>query len=472
MTAIEDWIGSRVAKVATIRPDDVIAKAAQEMRDNRVGALLVVDEQGAAVGIISERDIITRSAAASANPEQMRVADIMTTGLISCSTDTPITKAHLLMVTHGIRHLPIVRDGRPVGMISSRDILAHQLRVNEGMKAAAEKVAMMSRNFKSLEMDEVLGVATSEVPGIFQAKHCLLCVQQDQTGTAGQPLISRNNCPCAEKDLLAREDVLQPSISAEVFSNSVPPVCSGHGCEGPMILIPLAGLEPGDNCGSLQDLRQNFLCMCGLPPNVMASEELLQYRGALVRDILNVYLANARLYLEGRRTGLVDALTGLGTRRALDARIEEECERVARYGGTFCVAMLDADRFKAVNDRHGHAVGDQTLRILAEIIRGNGRANDFPARYGGDEFVVLMPQTKLEDATVAMERLRRQIEQGLFRPNAQSVTISCGIAEWSGRDDDAGAVLRRADSALYEAKRAGRNRVFASAPPAETKQAV
>lgn len=460
MPAPREWITARMGRVVTVKPNETIARAAEHMRDNNVGALVVIDACGAIVGILTERDVISRSTAAQADPEQMRAADVMTAAPLSCTPRTSAGEAHQLMVAYGIRHLPIVEDGKPVGMISSRDILAQQLQTSQAMKAVAEQVALMGKNLKSLDLEEVLGVVVSDVPNIFQARRSVLCFADDCPERGGQPLIRGNRCPRCEKGLLGHVDIARHANGSEALTADVPQVCKKLGCRDGRFVIGLGEPVPGGSRGQ----RQGYLCMCGLEPGATASWELLGYKAELVRSILNVYLTNAKLYRDARRNSLIDALTRLATRGALEERLALEYKRAARYRRGFCAIMIDVDSFKAVNDHHGHAAGDRALRSLADILRSNTRASDVTARYGGDEFVVLMLETRLDDAMAMAERLRSQVHKRILGPQGQRITISCGVAEWSAGDsyrpED---LLRRADAALYEAKRAGRNRVTAAA---------
>jgi len=206
--------------------------------------------------------------------------------------------------------------------------------------------------------------------------------------------------------------------------------------------------------------------MCGLPQAQGDSAEVLQYKLALIRDVLAINLMNAKL----SRVAYHDALTGLRTRRVMEEAIAEEHARSTRNGHPFCVTMVDVDNFKSVNDRHGHPAGDKMLLELAGILRANARAYDLIARCGGDEFVLLMPETPLDVAAAVAERIRHRVESDLTVPDGRQVTISCGVAEWAGEAEDTGtAVLRRADVALYEAKRSGRNRVVPAVAPAPAK---
>ena len=113
---------------------------------------------------------------------------------------------------------------------------------------------------------------------------------------------------------------------------------------------------------------------------------------------------------------------------------------------------------RAQNDRWGHGAGDRVLRDLAEIIRQEARASDICARYGGDEFILLMPRTRTDEAVILLDRLRKRAGT-IFVPAGQ-ITISCGAAEWAGHPDETPQdILRRVDAALYDAKRVGRDRV-------------
>lgn len=152
-----------------------------------------------------------------------------------------------------------------------------------------------------------------------------------------------------------------------------------------------------------------------------------------------------------------DALTGLANRRALDAALDAQCALAQREGRPCAVLMLDLDHFKTINDTHGHAVGDAVLRAFGARLQAQLRVSDLCARYGGEEFVVLLAGTPFEPAEEVGERLRAAVRGA---PLAEGVvtTVSVGTASYRA-GDDAAALLARADAALYEAKRRGRDRV-------------
>lgn len=159
-----------------------------------------------------------------------------------------------------------------------------------------------------------------------------------------------------------------------------------------------------------------------------------------------------------------DDLTGAYNRRHFMDRLQLEKNRSDRGKGNLCVCMIDLDFFKEVNDRHGHAAGDQVLQAFARVSQSDLRATDCFARYGGEEFVLFLAETPLEGAMVKAERIRRGIGQTAFPElgAGRNVTVSIGVAQYQPPEDIA-ATLARADAALYQAKSAGRNRVH-SAP--------
>ena len=165
---------------------------------------------------------------------------------------------------------------------------------------------------------------------------------------------------------------------------------------------------------------------------------------------------------EQRQKALIDPLTGLPNRAAWSERLEHEELRVQQQGGDLLLAMLDLDHFKSINDSYGHQAGDKVLKIIAGELRKRLRPNDFIARFGGEEFVLLMPGTSLKDGIGLMERLRVAIEACPFHFKGQRVTItvSSGVAAFRSAEQSA-VVLKRADQALYRAKSAGRNQVQA-----------
>ena len=169
------------------------------------------------------------------------------------------------------------------------------------------------------------------------------------------------------------------------------------------------------------------------------------------------------LYEQMSRLAITDELTELFNRRHFDDRMDMEIDRARRYGTCFSVAMIDVDHFKAINDTYGHTLGDKVLADVGKLLRRYGRASDLIARYGGDEFIVLMPMTDSDHACQAAERLRALIADHTF-PRRKKLTVSIGFASYPDDGTARQEILQQSDKALYEAKRSGRNRVTGCAP--------
>jgi diguanylate cyclase (GGDEF)-like protein len=177
----------------------------------------------------------------------------------------------------------------------------------------------------------------------------------------------------------------------------------------------------------------------------------------------------AQLYAQSEELSRSDPLTGLGNRRQLDADLELEVERAARYQRPMSFLMIDIDHFKAVNDTFGHALGDTVLVEVGEVLRSHMRVGDTAYRYGGEEFAVLARETDGLGGRVIAERLRKAIEAryAARRDDEVAVTISVGLVTISSDVDDATTLVSAADRALYDAKRSGRNCVRTARVEAE-----
>jgi diguanylate cyclase (GGDEF)-like protein len=161
------------------------------------------------------------------------------------------------------------------------------------------------------------------------------------------------------------------------------------------------------------------------------------------------------------QTMALDGLTQVRNRRALQDALESEFARSRRHGHTLSLLLLDIDHFKGVNDQHGHLGGDVVLKRVAALLNEHGRRENCTARYGGDEFAVLLAETPLAGAMIFAERVRGAVEQAEIQVGDQriSVTVSIGVAEWTAQMTQPEDLIAVADTALYRAKNGGRNRV-------------
>jgi len=171
-----------------------------------------------------------------------------------------------------------------------------------------------------------------------------------------------------------------------------------------------------------------------------------------------------RMIAQLRETAVTDGLTGLANHKSFNERLAIEFNRAKRYGSELSLMMIDADRFKEINDSYGHITGDAVLKALAAILKGNIRQSDLAARYGGDEFALILPETNAEQAFKVGEKLRRKVEASpiQFSDNTIQLTLSIGISSFSSEMNEPVDLIKKADEALYMAKEAGRNRTAAS----------
>ena len=179
------------------------------------------------------------------------------------------------------------------------------------------------------------------------------------------------------------------------------------------------------------------------------------------RDLIQANSALARSQSRILEDSLTDALTGVGNRRRFEQALEAEINRARRGEGPLSVVMADVDHFKRVNDDHGHGVGDKVLADLGELLKLQTRSTDVVSRFGGEEFIVLLPHTGLAQATQKAEKFRTALEARVMEALGRPVTASFGVAELADGEDRE-TFLARIDAALYRAKSEGRNRVVAA----------
>jgi two-component system cell cycle response regulator len=283
--------------------------------------------------------------------------------------------------------------------------------------------------------------------------------------------------------------VLSTEHSVDVETNAAEAVF--HAAEGNYdLLIISLGLANFDGlrlCSQLRSLERTRQVPILAVADADNNTRLLRGLEIGVNDYLlrpvdkNELLARARTQIRKRRytdhlrdnvqnsieMAITDALTGLHNRRYMESHLGTLAEQASSRGKPLALMMLDIDFFKSINDKYGHDAGDDVLREFAVRVRKSIRGIDLACRYGGEEFVIVMPETDLHVAGVVAERLRRSIAGEPFAVNKGTtrieVTISIGLSTLELKGEPVGDVLKRADIALYRAKNDGRNRVVAAA---------
>lgn len=338
------------------------------------------------------------------------------------------------------------------------------------MKSVAECVAYFSRELRTLDLDEVLNLVCDKAPALFGAKSSFLFVP-DWNNKMTLWRERRVKClapvpPTLDVNKVLRQAIItrKPALALrrEWCSGSLEGSCESLGCV--VMPIQLSRRDPAFTDGS--SALPALLCLCGIEGEENLLEEVLEYKMLLINDILGANIANAMAFCETERLAKQDSLTGARTRRVFDDLLRAEWERYQRYKAPFCVAILDVDHLKQINDTFGHAAGDEVLRRVAEVVSRISRRCDVLARYGGDEFCVLLPETDIEGARTLMERIAKEIRNTRVSLINGPASVSVGIACVSGKRSPE-ELLAGADRALYESKRAGRGRLSVGMADAE-----
>jgi two-component system cell cycle response regulator len=276
-----------------------------------------------------------------------------------------------------------------------------------------------------------------------------------------RPVVEAN----AEAALLASRgliDLMIVNIAAESF-DGLRLIAQVRSAEPTRHLPILAIVETAERPRMLKalELGVNDILPRPVDPEELAARARTQIRRKRYTDFLREKLDYS---LE---MAVTDALTGLHNRRYMSGQLAAFVQRAAHGGDPVAVLVMDIDHFKAVNDGFGHDAGDEVLSEFAVRLATNVRAVDLPCRLGGEEFVVVMPDTRLEDAHRIADRIRRDIASAPFRvmggKEHLTITVSIGVAATVGAGDTPEALLKRADEGVYEAKAAGRNKVIAKA---------
>ncbi|WP_029355161.1 PleD family two-component system response regulator [Bosea sp. 117] len=307
----------------------------------------------------------------------------------------------------------------------------------------------------------------------------------DEQGTGGRILLVEDRPRMLEH--LSKVLGAEHQVEAEQDPNEALFRVAEGGHDLAIISLDLTNFDALRLCSQIRSLERTRYLPILLLAQPEDRDRLLRGLDIGVNDYLirpidrNELLARARTQIRRRRytdrlrdnvqhsieMAITDGLTGLNNRRYMESHLAIMLDRAAARGRPVSVMLIDIDFFKTINDTWGHDAGDDVLREFALRLRSNIRGIDLTCRYGGEEFVVAMPDTDLNIAGIVAERLRQRIEAESFQikggAHSINVTISIGIATRRGTGDDVASLLRRADAAVYRAKSEGRNRVVSAA---------
>ncbi|MDQ6653606.1 MAG: sensor domain-containing diguanylate cyclase [Acidobacteriota bacterium] len=325
--------------------------------------------------------------------------------------------------------------------------LARLLQEQAEREIAVNHLATVIR--KTLELDSVLQTAADEVGRALNVHSCAVRVEGVLVGRQMTKYFLRPDLSRDEMETSLLSDV--DSVSNRLLESPQAYVVEGDNSEATTVLpdavVPL--IYQGDLIGLL-------LVRSDDTSRVWADNEVLLLH--TVADQLAIAVNHAHLYAQSQQQALTDGLTGCYNRRSFEKQLERDLHLATRMRQPLSLIMLDLDNFKHINDQAGHEAGDLALCMLADNLHAELRAVDTAARFGGDEFVIILPQASTEGAMLVAERLRKRIEETEV-PGFGQVTGSFGVATFPTHASSRDTLVVAADRALYHSKEAGRNRV-------------
>lgn len=370
-----------------------------------------------------------------------------------------------------VDELAIVNDRRASALeeLEARKELGDQQHARlEQVMSKLEMVTRLSRLINCLDLQTIVEACIERVPLLVEARFASLYFHDQRSGHL---VLERHNHPWKIAERVDLADVVNSPMSLaiqrkklvlirdfEQFEASeqitidrgyvhqyqtgsciIAPLMSGHRIIGVLNLADKVTGEPFDE-------------EIDLPP----VEQLCELIGASIYNI--------ELFREVERQAKTDGLTGLANHRTFMETLARECERARRYDSNLAMLMIDMDRMKEINDSLGHQAGDVALEYVAAIIRESVRVSDIPARYGGDEFAVILVETSLDQAKSLAQRLQQNLHRHPLEIEDRTIalTLSVGVGEFRN-DPSPEHFIKRIDTALYDAKGHGRNRVVSAA---------
>ncbi len=420
-------------RIISVSKKEKLLKAIEIMMENHISCVVVIEDNKPA-GIVTERDI-TR--AVTENRVSENVEEIMTSSVITAHKNVNLYDAKKLMAKNNFRRLIIVDSGdNVIGIITQTDIM-RDLR--------SDYIALLENILKE-KSRELLESEIKYRTLVEQSLEGIMIIQEGLIKFINPTLLNILNY---EEEEIIGEDIFRFILPdyRELLSENLRKLSDSRKIKAPLELRMLH--KDGD----------------GVIMEVLAT--MIQYEGnpailATLRDITDKKKTEEEL----KRLVITDDLTGLFNQRYFYIQFPKEVEKVKRYTRSLSILLIDIDRFKDYNDKYGHWEGNQVLQRLGDLLAKNIRTIDTAFRYGGEEFTVLLPETKCDNALLVAERIRDSVIRTVFypftldgKPEIINLTVSIGATEFHSEDNEK-SFLKRADNAMYQAKNSGRNTVI------------
>jgi len=240
-----------------------------------------------------------------------------------------------------------------------------------------------------------------------------------------------------------------------------------HACKLILHILTQLEMDEAEAMSSWRDIINHHMELgTTLKRNVSLRTAICDYFCTINQFLTNPKMVEISIFEKTMQESMVDYLTGLLNRNAFDRELIRELSRARRYGSDLSLLFLDLDDFKKVNDTFGHQAGDLILKNVADVIESEKRITDIAARYGGEELVLILPNTKQNEALLVGERIRTRLkrEKNIYKERHIPITLSGGLASFPSDADNAADLLRQADLALFRAKTSGKDRISLFSP--------
>lgn len=326
-----------------------------------------------------------------------------------------------------------------------------------------ESITPLARKLNSLDMDSIADICVNEIPKLINARLASLYIL-DETS-----------------DILHLQKYNHPFLINNIVSlnqNPPSPMIAAVRSKELILIGDVDTLEDPPKGKVQRSFAKNYTTKsCIIAPlichgrvvgvlNVTDKNDGTMFNTSevavieLFRQLIGASIGNVKLFEKSQRLAQTDGLTGMFNHRTFYETLDNELRRSQRYGGTVAIIMADIDNLKPINDNFGHRAGDMTIRQISRRLQACIRQIDTAARYGGDEFAIILPNTSLEDATMVAERMVKMVSESpiIFDHQKINLSISVGVGQYES-GTCAGDVARAADEALYAAKQAGKNTV-------------
>lgn len=458
----------------TVKEDKAIGYALNLMVASNIKRIVLIDNSNEFKGIITQQDIIKYLEDGFYCPH-IKVSHLKEDirPLVSITSEDCLADAFKKLTENGVSAVPVVKEGKAVGIITERDILKA---VRSNISLNEPVLGFMSFPVVSVGLEDAL-ITVVRVMNTNKTRRVII---EDQSGNAvgiitGRDLIDNlegDYTTYIEKKLSHTRDILNlfPEMLIEIVDIGREQLITWANKEAlnrfgnAVMNKPATSLIPYNKWEKIYEGLKKSNKIEGI--KVKRGEDVYEISGFFLKTEED-YGGRIQLILkditEGVKLYSTDPLTGLYNRRFLDEFLQKKLGSTKRYKRQLSLAIADIDNFKKINDTYGHPAGDVVLQAAANTLLRNIRAADILSRYGGEEFVVVMPETSKEMAARTAERLREKISTEEIATSAGgriTVTVSFGVASFPEDGSSAADLLVTADDRLYKAKKEGKNRVI------------